>query len=230
MSMRKRSPSGQFSNEQDSPEVVDLVDTPRKLTKTGSKRKSQDSFVKSALRIVLSGKKEEAQISNTESLMRDCRIIYRSAIFFSIITRFLHTISQISKIVVATYFVLNIFMKGILYSLTTTLVRCLFGREQNCYTRVMDILFPADIITTNPYLEVTVRESGLIGADHLIDISFPLTINNPIIQLAILAILVCNSFFLAYFHKVLIKVARLTKDASPELNFVTKYGELPAEL
>jgi len=228
--MRKRAISGQFYSEQDSPEVELPLNIPQTATKTGSKRKSEDSFVKSALRIVLSGKKEENQANNMEALISDCRTIYTNAIFFSIITKLLHSTTQILKILVTFYFLLNIFMYGILYLLVTILLRCLFGREQNCYIRLKDIIFPADMITTSPYLQVIVRESGMIAAEHMLDISFPLTINNPIIQLAILAILVFISFFLAYFHRLLLKVARLAKDASPEQNFETKYGKFPAEL
>lgn len=230
MSIRKRALSGQFTNEQDSPEERLPVDIQNTLARTGSKRKSQDNFVRSDLRIMIANKTEETQTDSMDELLRDCRTIYRNAIFFSTITKSLHFTTRILKILVVIYFVLNIFMQGILYSLVATLLRCLFGREPNCYTRVKEIIFPTDMITTSPYLQVTLRESGLIAADQMLDISFPVTINNPIIQLVILAILFNSNILLAYFHNVLRKVARLARDASPEQNFATKYSELPVEL
>lgn len=234
MNTRKRVSSGQFANGQDSAEAVDSVELPENIPQTppkiSSNRKPQDSFIKSALKIVFSGHKEETQTNNMEALMNDCRTVYRNAIFFSTIIKLLHFTLQILKVMVAIYFVLNIFMQGILYSLTITSLRCLFGKQKHCYTKIEEIVFPPDMITKSPYLQVILKDSGVIAAESMFEISFPLTISNPIILFAILLILVCNTFFLAYFHAVLLKVARLAKDASREQNFVSKYGKLPGEL
>ena len=228
MSLRKRTSNGKYANGLDSPKEG-LLNIQQTVARTSSKRKSRE-FSRSDLRIMIASKPEETQTDEMEELLCSCRTVYRNAIFFSTIIKFLHFTTRILKILVAIYFFLNIFIQGILYSIVTILLRCLFGREPNCYTKVKEVIYPADMILTSPYLEVTLRESGLIAADKMFEISFPVTINNPIIQLVILAILFHSRFLLAYFHNVLRKVARLARDASPEHNFATKHSELPVEL
>lgn len=233
-SLKKRSSTGQFVSEQSPAEqagvMLPYVETPSKSSRTGSKQKSSGSFVKSAFKIVLSGKKDEPLMDYKEELANDCHTIYTNAKFFSMVTKALHAFSQIVKMVVTTYFVLNVFMQGILYSLTTTLLNCALGKGQRCFSRLTEIIIPNDMVTTSPHVQATLRESGTIGSEPIFVISFPLTIGNPLIQLLILLILVCTSFFMAYFQRVLVKIARLARDASPEQNFEAKYGKLPKEI
>lgn len=180
--------------------------------------------------MVLSGKKEETQPNKTEALMSDCRTIYKHAVFFCAIIKVLHFTTQILKFLIAIYFILNIFVQGILYSLVSTSFHCLYEKENTCYTKLMAIVFPAGVIANGPHMKITIKETVVTTSTTFYEKTFPLAISNPIVQLVILAILVCNSFFLAHFHILLLKVARLAKDASPELDFVAKYGGLPEEL
>lgn len=234
MSTRSRTPRGKFASGKDCAEAVDSLELYAKIPQTQPKRKSrlksQDSFAKSILRMVLSGKKEETQPNKTEALMSDCRTIYKHARFCCAIIKLLDFTTHILKFLIAIYFIMNIFMQGILYSLVNTSFYCLHEKENTCYTKLMRIAFPAEVVAKSPHVKIIVKETGVSTSVTLYEATLPLAISNPIVQLAILAILVCNNFFLAYFHTLLLKVARLAKDASPELDFLAKYGELPEEL
>lgn len=236
MSLRKRTSTGQYASEENPERETDVVvlhaDTPSssKLSRTGSKKKTSGSFAKSTLRIMVSGKKAEDQIDLRETLTNDCQTIYRNAKFFSTITTIFYNLSQVLKFLVAIYFIMNVFIRGILYSITAITLHCTLGRGKDFYSKMKETIFPEDMITSSPHIEIIVRESGTIGSEALVTISFPLTINNPFIQLIILMILVFSSFFMVYFQRVLVKVARLAKDASPEPDFEAKYGQLPEQL
>ena len=211
--------------------VVAIPVTPRVSRATSSRKSPPASFVKSALRIMISGKKDEDIEDYKEALKKDCSSIYRTSRIASRVAKFCHQISQYLKGLVAVYFVGNIFLQGMLYNLTSIILHCVFGRGQHFYTRISEVIFPPDMISRSPYMQIVVRESGMLSnSEPLAEISFPLSVNNPVIHLGVLALFVLNSYLMVCLQRMLIKVARLARDASPEEDFEHKHGQLPPPL
>lgn len=194
--------------------------TPRKSTPTGS-------FAKSALRIVLSGRKDEVHAVPTETLTRDCSTIYWAAKLLFTTIGLCHSLSQIAKGLVFAYFLFSIFTQGTLYNLAIITSHCMLGRGQNFYPRVMTAIFPAEIAEISPNLQIILRESALIGAQVVVDANFAISINNLAVQLVVLVLLVANSFVLACLQSLLAKIARLARDGCPDRDLELKYGPAP---
>ena len=169
-------------------------------------------------------------VEKRNRLKHDCQTIFSNAMFFCALTELLYYTTLGLKTLIAVFFASTVFISVITESLLTTSINCLSGKEKNCYTKFMQIIFPVDMVPNSPHLEVTLKDSGRLDAGTLYAITIALTISNPIIHLAILGILFCCSSLLKYFNGVLRNIARLARDSSPDPNFRRDNGRLLQKL
>lgn len=214
-------------------EIVNPKTPPNPRLKPDSIPFLQESYQKDqpAPKTAPSAAKSPLRPTRREAVKLDCATVYRAVILFNSILVMCLAVILIAKWLVFVYFLGNVFVQGTLYKISVAIFRSIFGRAevppQTFYSRLKTALFPADMIENSPNFQITVRDSARIGAVVLIDENFPLSVNNVVVHLAILAALFLTTFILTCLRSLLVKVARLAKAASPEPDLERRYGSLP---
>jgi hypothetical protein len=226
-----RKSNGQFAPaDREHLRVEPAEPTPPNTRKTTPRNSGPPASFDKSFEIAFSNRTADVHNEPREALIRDCATVYRAAILLNTILGLLYDLLWTAKWLVFLYFVGNVFVQGTLYNLASIFLHCTIGKGQNFSSRVTTAIYPTDMAETSPNLQVTVRESGRIGAEILFDQHFPLSINNVVVHLVILAVLILDLFIVRRLQRLLAKIARLARDASPDRTLERTYGQLPVPM